>query len=118
MTCSPIPISGFPRFADIWPDLARLTRDAVEQLEVDARYSGYLERQSEDIEAFRRDEDLAIPIGLDYGAIAGLSNEVREKLARGRPVTLGQASRIDGVTPAALTLLLAHVRKGARRRSA
>ena len=90
-------------------------------MEADATYSVYVARQQADIDAFRRDEALAIPAGLDYRAIGSLSNEVREKLERVRPETLGHASRIPGITPAALTALLAHVRKAGRaaaRRSA
>ena len=82
-----------------------------EQIEIDAGYAGYLDRQAADVEAFRRDEALRLPAGLDYTAIGGLSNEVREKLAAIRPATLGQAGRIEGVTPGALTALLAHVRR-------
>ena len=74
-------------------------------------YSGYLERQALDVEAFKRDEDLRLDPALDYAAVGGLSNEVREKLAAARPVTLGQASRIEGVTAGALTALLAHVKR-------
>ncbi len=82
-----------------------------EQVEIDAAYAGYLDRQAADAEAFRREEALALPAGLDYGAIGGLSNEVREKLLSVRPLTLGQAARIEGVTPGALAALLAHVRR-------
>jgi tRNA uridine 5-carboxymethylaminomethyl modification enzyme len=99
----------------IWPQLGTVLPDVVEQLEVDARYVGYLERQEADIVAFRRDEGLVLPSGLDYNAICGLSTECRLKLSAVRPITLGQAARIDGITPAALTLVLAHVRAGARR---
>ena len=94
----------------IWPELGSLDADIVEQLEIDAQYAGYLDRQDADIIAFRRDEDRALPAGLDYGAVIGLSNEVRQKLERIRPATLGQAARIEGVTAAALTLVLAHVK--------
>lgn len=104
--------------ANIWPQLNELPGFAVEQLEIDAKYSGYLDRQREDIEAFRRDEGLELPASLNYDNIAGLSTEVRQKLSEGRPFTLGQASRIDGITPASLTLLLAHVKKNPQRRSA
>jgi tRNA uridine 5-carboxymethylaminomethyl modification enzyme len=104
--------------AGIWPDLAALPPYAAEQLEIDAKYSSYLGRQNDDIESFRRDEGLALPNGLDYWVIPGLSNEARQKLASARPQTLGQAARTDGITPAALTILLAHVRKGGVRRSA
>jgi len=94
----------------IWPELGSMDPDIVEQLEIDAQYAGYLDRQDADIIAFRRDEDRALPAGLDYGAVIGLSNEVRQKLERIRPATLGQAARIEGVTAAALTLVLAHVK--------
>ena len=101
-------------FADlqrIWPELCALPAPVVEQLEIEALYAGYLERQEADVAAFRRDENLALPSGLDYAAVGGLSGEVREKLLKARPATLGQAARIEGVTPGALTALLAHVRK-------
>jgi tRNA uridine 5-carboxymethylaminomethyl modification enzyme len=110
-------LTDFPALARIWPELAALTPEIVEQLEVDAQYAGYLDRQDADIIAFRRDEGRALPSGLDYGAVIGLSNEVRQKLERIRPATLGQAARIEGMTPAALTLILAHV-KGAQRNKA
>jgi tRNA uridine 5-carboxymethylaminomethyl modification enzyme len=87
----------------------------LESIQIDAQYSGYLGRQEADIVAFRRDEGRTLPDDLDYEAIRGLSTEVRQKLGRIRPATLGQASRIDGVTPAALTLVLAHVRAGTKR---
>ena len=104
--------------ASVWPELHGLPAFAAEQLEIDAKYSGYLDRQRDDIEAFRRDEGLELPASLNYDEIAGLSTEVRQKLTLGRPLTLGQASRIDGITPASLTLLLTHVKKNPRRRSA
>jgi len=94
----------------IWPEIGEFGEDVVEQLEVDSQYAGYLDRQDADILAFRRDESLTLPAGLDYSRVGGLSTEAAVKLSRIRPLTLGQASRIDGVTPAALTLLLAHVR--------
>ncbi|MFZ4067048.1 MAG: tRNA uridine-5-carboxymethylaminomethyl(34) synthesis enzyme MnmG, partial [Phenylobacterium sp.] len=81
--------------------------------EIDAAYSGYLHRQAADAEAFRRDESLRLPPTLDYAAVGGLSNEIREKLSSVRPLTLGQAARIEGVTPGALTALLAHARRHA-----
>ncbi len=104
--------------AAVWPELARFPAAVIEQLEIDAKYAGYLDRQVADIEAFRRDEDLTIPADTDYGTIAGLSNEMQHKFNQTRPVTLGQASRIDGVTPAALTLLLQSVKRKSRRRTA
>jgi tRNA uridine 5-carboxymethylaminomethyl modification enzyme len=105
-------LTDFSALVQIWPDLAVLEPNSVEQLEIDAQYSGYLERQEADIIAFRRDENRFLPSNLDYGAIAGLSNEVRQKLEGIRPATLGQAARIEGVTAAALTLVLAHVKGG------
>ncbi len=111
------PSIGFDQLAGIWPELDALGAHAREQLEIDALYSGYLERQALDVEAFKRDEDLRISPDLDYAAVGGLSNEVREKLIAARPVTLGQASRIEGVTPGALTALLAHVKREQRRRA-
>jgi tRNA uridine 5-carboxymethylaminomethyl modification enzyme len=107
---------GFEKLQSIWPELETVTTAIAVQLEIDAHYSGYLERQTADIVAFRRDEALALPADLDYSAIHGLSTEARQKLDRIRPATLGQAARIDGVTPAVLTLVLAHVR--ARQRAA
>ncbi len=103
-------LTDFPSLARIWPELWSLDADIIEQLEIDAQYAGYLDRQDADIVAFRRDEERALPAALDYGAVAGLSNEVRQKLERIRPATLGQAARIEGVTAAALTLVLAHVK--------
>ena len=86
-------------------------KDVAEQLEIDGRYAGYLKRQEADIHAFRRDEALLLPVDLDYDAVLSLSTEVREKLKLARPATLGAAGRISGVTPAALTILLRHVRR-------
>jgi tRNA uridine 5-carboxymethylaminomethyl modification enzyme len=91
-----------------------LPKAIAEQLEIDAKYAVYLDRQAADIAAFRRDEALALAPDLDYAAVAGLSNEVRQRLAAVRPLTLGQAGRIDGITPAALTLLAAHLRRSRR----
>ncbi len=98
----------------VWPHIADWRPDIAEQIGIDAVYAGYLERQEADILAFRRDEALRLPGDLDYAAIGGLSTEVREKLAAARPATLGQAGRLEGVTPGALTALLAHVRRAAR----
>ena len=103
------------RLAAIWPELGSIDPMAAEQVEIDAKYGGYLERQSADVEAFRRDEALELPIDIDYRAIPSLSAEIKSKLVATRPATLGAAGRISGVTPAALTALLAHVR---RRRTA
>jgi tRNA uridine 5-carboxymethylaminomethyl modification enzyme len=103
------------RLAAIWPELGALPTPIAGQLETDAKYAVYLDRQAADIEAYRRDEALKLPHGIDYADIAGLSWEVRQKLANARPRTIGQAARIDGVTPAALTLLAARIRRGAGR---
>jgi len=102
----------------IWPELGAFAPEIAEQVEIDAKYAVYLERQKADIDAFRKDEALSLPHDLDYTAISGLSNEARQKLSAIKPVTLGQAARIDGMTPAALTLLLVHVKRGQVRRSA
>jgi len=99
--------------ARVWPQLDAWAPAVREQVEIDAAYAGYLDRQAADVEAFRRDEDLRLPADLDYATIGGLSNEVRTKLAAVRPATLGQAGRIEGVTPGALTALLAHVKRAA-----
>jgi len=107
-------LTDFPTLTRIWPELGGLAPEIVEQLEIDAQYAGYLDRQDADIVAFRRDEGRVLPQDLDYDSVSGLSNEVRQKLDRIRPATLGQAARIEGVTPAALTLVLAHV-KGAQK---
>jgi len=98
-----------------WPELSEIRDDIVEQLENDAQYAVYLNRQETDIEAYRRDEALGLPSDIDYAAIGGLSTEAAQKLNAIRPATLSQASRIDGVTPAALTLVLAHTRRDTRR---
>ena len=98
----------------VWPDLAQMDAQTAEYLTIDATYAGYLERQQRDIDAFRRDEGLRIPDALDYAAIGGLSNEVRSKLTDTRPATLGQAARIEGVTPGALMAVLAHIKKANR----
>jgi tRNA uridine 5-carboxymethylaminomethyl modification enzyme len=109
-----LPDVEFSTLAAIWPELGGFAPEIVEQLEIDAHYAGYLDRQEADILAFRRDESRALPVDLDYGAVNGLSTEARLKLEAIRPATLGQAGRIQGVTPAALTLVLAHVRGLAR----
>ena len=96
---------------NVWPVLKSIPNFAWEYLETEALYSGYIERQAKDIAAFRRDEGLRIPEGFNYKTIGGLSNEVISKLEKVRPLTLGQASRIEGVTPGSLTAVLAHVRK-------
>jgi tRNA uridine 5-carboxymethylaminomethyl modification enzyme len=106
------------RLAGVWPEIGRLDPIIANQLAVDARYSVYLARQDQDIAAFRKDEAIAIPAAFAFAAIPGLSTELRQKLERQRPASLGQAARLDGMTPAALMLLLAHLKKGAQRKSA
>jgi tRNA uridine 5-carboxymethylaminomethyl modification enzyme len=106
------------RLAALWPELNAISPPIAAQLEIDARYDIYLRRQEADIEAYRKDEAIAIPAAIDYSAIIGLSTELRQKLERERPASLAQAGRIDGMTPAALMLILAHVKKAPVRRSA
>jgi tRNA uridine 5-carboxymethylaminomethyl modification enzyme len=105
------PAIGVRDIAGIWPRFNELAPEIAGQLEIDAKYAVYLERQAADIAAFRRDENLELLEEVDYSSLAGLSNEVKQKLAAVRPRTLGQAGRIDGMTPVALSLLLAHVRR-------
>jgi tRNA uridine 5-carboxymethylaminomethyl modification enzyme len=97
--------------ARIWPEFGALDSKIAAQLEIDAKYHVYLSRQAADVESYRRDESLVLDADIDFAAMPGLSNEVRQKLRLHRPRTIGQAGRIDGVTPAALTLLAAHVRR-------
>jgi tRNA uridine 5-carboxymethylaminomethyl modification enzyme len=104
------------RLTTIWPELAAIPEAVAPHLETDARYAVYLDRQSADVATYRRDEALALPADINYAAIQGLSMEVRQKLSAQRPRTIGQAARIDGVTPAALTLLAARVRRGGGRK--
>ena len=102
----------FKNLIDIWPSLQETPEKIAKQLEIDSLYVHYLDRQDADIRAFRRDEALQIPNDLDFSNIPGLSNEAKVKLEEGRPATLGAASRISGITPAALTVLLAYVKRG------
>ena len=96
---------------EAFPEIGNLPQADREQLAIEATYSGYLERQQADVEALRRDEGLRIPDEFDYASVGGLSNEVRSKLEDVRPATIGQASRIEGVTPGALIALLAYVKR-------
>ncbi len=103
---------SFETLTSIWPDkLSSISEEIARQVEIDAMYRGYLDRQKQDVIAFRKDEALAVPEDLDFASIEGLSNEMREKFSVARPTTLGAAARIAGVTPAALTILLAHIKK-------
>jgi len=103
--------------ARVWPSFGKLDSKIAEQLAIDAKYDVYLSRQAADVDSYRRDESLVLAGDIDYSALPGLSNEVRHKLEAHRPRTIGHAGRIDGVTPAALTLLAAHVRRQHRRPS-
>ncbi|WP_417476536.1 tRNA uridine-5-carboxymethylaminomethyl(34) synthesis enzyme MnmG [Maricaulis sp.] len=101
----------------IWPELSEFDGQVAEQMEIDAVYAGYIDRQQADILAFRRDEAVRIPADLDYASVGGLSNEARERLIASKPDTLGQAARLEGVTPGALTAVLAHVKRQKREAS-
>ena len=111
------PTIGIGDLAGIWPAFGGLDPKIAEQLETDAKYEVYLSRQAADVESYRRDESLVLPEDIDYGVLPGLSNEVRHKLKTHRPRSIGQAGRLDGVTPAALTLLVAHLRRQGGKRS-
>jgi tRNA uridine 5-carboxymethylaminomethyl modification enzyme len=100
--------------AKIWPRFGELAPNISEQIEIDAKYDVYLTRQAADVAAYRRDESFTLPEDLDYENLRGLSNEAKQKLQTVRPRTIGHASKIDGMTPAALTLLVAHVKRGKR----
>lgn len=105
------PAVSWGQVCEIWPELKDLSASVAEQIEIDAVYHGYIERQQADILAFQRDEGVRIPAPFDYAGVGGLSNEVREKLIAASPTTLGQAARIEGVTPGALTALLAFLKR-------
>lgn len=100
---------SFTQLATAWPQLNTISAASREQLEIECVYSGYLERQESDIRAFKREETLTIPDGFDYRSLGSLSNEVKDKLSKAQPTTIGAASRIPGITPAAISALLAHV---------
>jgi len=101
----------FADIARIWPHFAEIAAPIAEQIEIEAKYAVYLDRQTADVESYRRDDALELPADLDYAALPGLSNEVRHKLQTLRPRTIGHAGQIDGITPAALTLLVVHLRR-------
>ena len=105
----------FNKLRSIWSKIPKAAKDEEDQIEISAHYSGYLEKQEADILAFRKDEDLLIPYSIDYSKLSGLSNEVKSKFKIIRPKTLGQALRIDGITPAAAYILLSHVKKGSKK---
>ena len=99
------------KIRSIWANIAYYGHPIDKQVEIDAHYSGYLSRQLNDIETFKRDEKVAIPDDINYDSFSGLSNEIKSKLNQIRPKTLGQALRIDGVTPAAAIILLGHIKR-------
>ena len=101
-----------------FPAIKALDSSTKAQLEIEAMYAGYIERQKEDVAALRREESLTLPSDLNYNLVGGLTNEVRAKLETVRPATLGQAGRIEGITPGALTALLAYVRRRPDRKRA
>jgi tRNA uridine 5-carboxymethylaminomethyl modification enzyme len=105
----------FTKLRQVWPELSDVTPQVAEQMEIEAQYAGYLDRQEADIVAFRRDEDMRLPADLDYRAIGGLSNEAKDKLSTVRPATLGQAARIEGMTPGAISAVLGYLRREARK---
>lgn len=113
-----LPDVSFEQLRALDERLADLESEVALQLKRDATYANYIERQKQDVMAVKRDESMAIPADFDFEAVDGLSNEIRAKLGRARPGNLAQAAKIEGVTPAALTLLLARIRKGTRRKSA
>jgi tRNA uridine 5-carboxymethylaminomethyl modification enzyme len=100
--------------AAIWPQLRDFAAPIAQQIEIEAKYDVYMQRQAADVDSYRRDESFELPSEFDYATLPGLSNEVRQKLSTTRPRTIGQAGRIDGITPAALTLLVAHARRRKR----
>jgi tRNA uridine 5-carboxymethylaminomethyl modification enzyme len=110
------PEIGWEQVRSIWPELSAVDPGIAVHLEIDAKYDVYLKRQVADVEAFRRDEGLALA-GIDFDTVSGLSNEARAKLKAAQPRTVGQAGRLDGVTPAALGILAAHLRREARRKT-
>ena len=99
------------KIREIWPEIAYKSKEIDEQLEISAHYRGYLRKQNADILAFKKDENLKIPDNVDYDILSGLSNEVKSKFKKIRPKTMGQALRIDGITPAAVYILLSHVKR-------
>ena len=99
------------KIREIWPEIKYISNEIDEQLEINSHYKGYLKKQKAEILAFKRDENLIIPENLNYDSFAGLSNEIKSKFKKIRPKTMGQALRIDGITPAAAYILLSHVKR-------
>ena len=111
------PQVGPAEIVALWPQIGDIGTPILQQLAIDAQYAVYLDRQQADVEAMRRDEGVALPHWLDYAAIPGLSNELRQKLGAQRPATLAQAQAIEGMTPAAALLILALVSRGSLRKA-
>ena len=103
--------TNMSKIRDIWPEIKNFGFEIDEQIEINSHYRGYLKKQKADILAFKRDENLVIPNNIDYDKFSGLSNEVKAKFKEIRPKTMGQALRIDGITPAAVYILLSHVKR-------
>ena len=99
------------KIREIWPEIKHVSREIDEQLEINSHYKGYLKKQNADILAFKRDENLIIPNNINYDNFSGLSNEVKSKFKKIQPKTMGQALRIDGITPAAVYILLSHLKR-------
>ena len=99
------------KIREIWPEILNNGAEIDEQIEINSHYRGYLKKQKADILAFKRDENLNIPDNIDYDQLSGLSNEVKAKFKQIKPKTMGQALRIDGITPAAVYILLSHVKR-------
>ena len=99
------------KIREIWPEIPVFTKEIDSQIEINSHYRGYLKKQKADILAFKRDENLIIPNKINYDTLSGLSNEVKAKFKQIKPRTMGQALRIDGITPAAVYILLSHVKR-------
>ena len=99
------------KIREIWPEIKYFSREIDNQIEINSHYRGYLKKQNADILAFKKDENLKIPNNINYDVFSGLSNEVKTKFKQIKPKTLGQALRIDGITPAAVYILLSHVKR-------
>ena len=106
------------KIRQLFPDIPRFDHSLDKQVEIDAHYLGYLLRQTNDIKSFKRDEAIIIPNSMNYDSLSGLSNEIKSKLKNIRPTTLGQALRIDGVTPAAAIIILSYIKKSKHKFSA
>lgn len=105
---------NYSKLAGVWPELNGVSPLVIEQIEIEASYASYIDRQQADIDAFRRDEGMPLPSDLDFNQVGGLSTEAKDKLSRIRPVTLGQAARIEGMTPGAMSALVGHLKRAAK----